>query len=183
MSASPSVAQTRLATRLSLLRDRYFVGRAAELELFRTALHADTTDRQVAVLFVHGPGGVGKSELLRQFRREVESAGDGVGVLATLDGRDVQASPDAFLGALRTQLAIVDDDSPPLDALARLDRPILLVDTYEVLSPLDTWMREWFLPQLPDRSLVVLASRRPPSAGWRADPAWSDSPRPSRCAT
>jgi hypothetical protein len=51
---------------------------------------------------------------------------------------------------------------------------VLLIDTYELLGPLDTWLRELFLPQLPDRTLVVLAGRNPPSPAWRADAAWSD---------
>jgi hypothetical protein len=168
---SASVALPRLANRLSVLRDKYFVGRAAELEVFRTALHGDITERPVALFFVHGPGGVGKSVLLRQFRRMAEAAGARV---AYLDGRDFEASPAGFLRALQAQLDIAEDASP-LEALACGDaRPVLLVDTYELLTPLDTWMRELFLPQLPDRALVVLAGRQSPSAGWRADPAWSE---------
>src|SRR5205823_14634204 len=52
--------------------------------------------------------------------------------------------------------------------------PILLVDTYEVLVPLDSWIRDVFLPQLPSQALVVLCGRNPPAPGWRADPAWSE---------
>jgi hypothetical protein len=57
-------APERLAQRLGALRDRYFVGRAAELDLFKAALASD--ERPFAVLYVFGPGGVGKTVLLRE---------------------------------------------------------------------------------------------------------------------
>ena len=98
-----SVELPRLVHRLSQLRDKYFVGRAAEIEAFRSALHSDITERPVALFFVHGPGGVGESVLLRQFRRTAEAAHARV---AYLDGRDIEASPAGFLTALRTQLGI-----------------------------------------------------------------------------
>ena len=49
----------------------------------------------------------------------------------------------------------------------------ILIDTYETLAPLDGWLRETFLPQLPQSTLVVLAGRRPPSPVWLVDPGWA----------
>ncbi len=49
---------------------------------------------------------------------------------------------------------------------------MLIIDTYELLAPLDAWLRETILPQLPATSLVVLAGRTPPAPEWRADLAW-----------
>jgi hypothetical protein len=54
----------------------------------------------------------------------------------------------------------------------RRDRLILIVDTYETLAPLDEWLREEFLPQLSQNTLIVLASRHPPDFSWRTDPGW-----------
>src|SRR5262245_11643625 len=170
MSVSDSRAPRRLADSLDALRDRYFVGRDSELEVFRAALQREVADRPVALLYVHGPGGVGKTVLLRRFGR-LASAGGASPI--TLDARDVEPSPSGFLSALRGALNLVDADSP-FDALARQARPVLLIDTFELLSPLDTWLRELFLPQLPDQALVVVAGRLPPSAAWRGDPAWSE---------
>jgi AAA ATPase domain len=171
MSTSHKVAAVRLGDRLGALRDKYFVGRTAELDLFRSALQHDPVDRPVALFFLHGPGGVGKSVLLRQFGRSASNAG---ATVVTLDGRDFEPSPAGFLGALRAALQL-DGTASPLDVLADPSlQPVLLIDTCEVLAPLDTWLRELFLPQLPDRSLVVLAGRNPPSIAWRADPAWSE---------
>ncbi len=43
-----------------------------------------------------------------------------------------------------------------------------------MLAPLDGWLRESFLPQLPAQSIVVIAGRQAPGAAWRTDPGWSD---------
>jgi hypothetical protein len=126
------------------------------------------------VLYVCGPGGVGKTTLLGEFAALAEQAGARV---LHLDGRNVEPSPDGFVDALRAALGLGPGASP-LDALATCPefgpRQVLLVDTYEVLAPLDAWLRDVFLPELPDHVLVVLAGRQPPAPAWRADPAWQE---------
>ena len=64
-----------LGERLQRERIRSFVGRTAELEIF--AAHLDPGGRQntPAVLWVHGPGGIGKSSLLQQCRALAEVDG------------------------------------------------------------------------------------------------------------
>jgi hypothetical protein len=44
-----------------------------------------------------------------------------------------------------------------------------LIDTVEMLAPLDNWLCETFLPQLPEDTLLVLASRDAPSPAWCTD--------------
>jgi len=51
-------------------------------------------------------------------------------------------------------------------------RRVALIDTYETLAPLDGWLRDTFLPQLLENTLVVLAGRAPSSIAWHADPGW-----------
>jgi hypothetical protein len=153
----------RLGARLASARRRSFVGRSDELALFADALAED--EPPFAVLHVYGPGGVGKSSLLSEFVRQCEQAG--VPAL-TLDGRNIQPTPDGVFNALR-ELTGAEN---PLDVLP--ERHVLLVDTYELLTPLDSWLRDQFLPQLPAQALVVLAGRNPPSAGWRVDPGWQE---------
>ena len=172
MTASQTVA-SRLADRLAALRDKYFVGRAAELELFRSALQQNPTEPAVSLFFVFGPGGVGKSVLLRQFGRLATAAG---ATVIALDGRDLEPSPAGFLSAVRAALG-ADESLSPLESLAAQRRPVLLIDTYEALTSLDTWLRELVLPQLPDQALVVLAGRDAPTVAWREDPAWSELAR------
>ncbi len=158
---------SRLADRLSAARRRRFIGRAAEQALFQAALAAD--ELPFFVLFIHGPGGVGKSSLLGQFARLAEQAGAAV---ASLDARNLEPTPEVFQASLALALG-ADPAQPPAETLAkRAGRSVLLVDTYELLAPLDDWLREEFLPQLPENVLTVLAGRHPPTPAWRADPGW-----------
>ena len=52
----------------------------------------------------------------------------------------------------------------------RSQRQVLLIDTFEKFAPLDSWLRELFLPQLPEDILIVVAGHLPPSPAWAADP-------------
>jgi hypothetical protein len=64
---SPAGRRSRLGDRLAVARRRRFVGRAAELALFNSALAE--AEPPFALLHVHGPGGVGKTLLLGEFAR------------------------------------------------------------------------------------------------------------------
>ncbi|GAB4543057.1 MAG: hypothetical protein Kow0063_35800 [Anaerolineae bacterium] len=86
---------SRASERLTATRRRFFVGRRAELELFRQALSAK--DSSFAVLYLFGPGGVGKTTLLREYAGLAAEQGYSV---YRLDGRDIEPSPQGFLLAL-----------------------------------------------------------------------------------
>ena len=164
---------SRLADRISAARRRRFIGRAAEQALFQSAITA--IELPFYVLHVHGPGGIGKTSLLSQFARQAEQAGVS---LLTIDARNMEPTPEAFLASICLALGI-DLGQSPAEALAsQATRSVLLVDTYELLSPLDDWLRDVFLPQLPESVLTVLAGRHPPSPAWRADPGWQPFLRP-----
>ena len=80
---SPSAAEQpanlrgRIADRLASARRSRFVGRAAEIEIFRSALLAD--ELPFVVLHLGGDGGVGKTTLFGEFARVAEEAGRAVG--------------------------------------------------------------------------------------------------------
>jgi hypothetical protein len=154
---------SRLAERLSAARSRRVVGRTGEQTLFQSAL--TSADRPFLLLYIYGPGGIGKTTLLNSFVRLCEEAHV---PSALIDARNVDASPEAFLDALRMVLNIPSSQSP-LPALAN---HVLLLDTCEILTPLEYWLRENFLPELPDSTLVVMAGRQPLSPAWRTDPGW-----------
>lgn len=147
-------------------RQRRFVGRSAELELFRAAISRDAQD--FAVLHIHGPGGMGKTTLLRAFAQIAEGAGR---PWLALDGRNLDPSPAGFIAAIHGALGLAPEDVVS-DALAAVPDLVLFLDTCELLAPLDAWLRDSFLPQLPENALVVMAGRQPPGAAWRAEDGW-----------
>ena len=157
----------RLSDRISAARRHRFIGRVAEQALFESAISAD--DLPFNVLHVYGPGGVGKTSLLRQFAEISQSHG---AAAYSIDARNTEPAPDSFLAALSMAMGSNPAESPA-DVLAqRKARAVILVDTFEKLSPLEDWLRDGFLPRLPESVLVVLAGRNPLSSTWRADPGW-----------
>jgi DNA-binding winged helix-turn-helix (wHTH) protein len=157
----------RIADRLASERRRRFVGRENEIAVFRSALLAD--EPPFVVLHVNGPGGVGKTTLLEEFVRMAQEAGR---VVVRIDGRNIEASSLGFLVALsgalgvdRCELSTVIEGWPV--------GAVLLVDTYELLTSLDGWLRDTLLPQLPARSLVVIAGRYEPGTTWRTNVDWA----------
>jgi hypothetical protein len=164
-SFEPPLALT-VADRLKSARRRRFVGRAAELELFLGAL--TESEPPFTVLWIYGPGGVGKTALLDAFADA--AAGAGVGVVS-LDLRGMEPSPPAFMAELGRAIGLPAEASPR-EALAGRERAVLLLDTFEAAVGLEAWLREEFVPALPACALVVVAGRKGPGGAWRRDPGW-----------
>ncbi|HTH04293.1 MAG TPA: ATP-binding protein, partial [Ilumatobacteraceae bacterium] len=128
-------------------RDReLFVARTEELAFFDHVLAGASP---VRIIHVHGPGGIGKSALLRELSRRATSCGYDT---VWLDGRDLPPFPAEVEAALRT----VTETWPA----------VVLFDSYEMISSLDSHLRDTVIPQLPDTTVVVFASRQPASKGW-----------------
>jgi hypothetical protein len=147
---------------LDTARRQHFVGRHRELIGFDDALAGRSARR---VLFVHGPGGVGKTTLLLELRARARAAGRSV---VQVDGRDVDPSPEGVRTAILA--AVGHDGDGPVAQL--LTGAVLLIDGYEQLVPVDGWLRDEFVPGLAVDSVVVLAGRDPPAPPWRADSGW-----------
>ena len=143
-----------LGERLRQARSRAFVGRHEHVAAFGAALRGDPS--AALVFYLHGPGGVGKSTLVRHLADEARHAGR---LIVELDGRFVSPSPADF--------------EQPAQAL--LDRPdvVLVVDSFEHCQWLETWLWQRFLPRIAEGALVVLAGRQPPATEWTADPGWA----------
>ena len=98
-SAMTEMGSARTLGDLLLSRRRHrFVGRAAEIELFRVAM--ESADPPFSVLHVHGPPGIGTTRLLDVFAGLAADAGASV---VRLDGRALVPSPPAVLEALGVQ--------------------------------------------------------------------------------
>ena len=103
----------------------------------------------VRLLYVWGAGGIGKSTLLRAMGRRASDAGYEV---VNLNGRDLPPFP-----------SVLDEALAP--AIAN-DRTLVVIDSYEMISSLDGWLREVVIPDLRDSTVVVFGSRQRPSPGW-----------------
>jgi AAA ATPase domain len=155
----PGHAPNTLADRLAEARRAHFVGRAEERARFMRML------RGVAepVWFLHGPGGIGKSTLLRELAREAEACER---IVLQIDARHVPATPEGWRQALAAALHAEDANLPPPGC-------VLLVDTFESIATLEPWLRDDELPRYPGDVIVVLAGRTPADAQWRLDAGWS----------
>ncbi len=141
---------------------RALVGREQELVSLGLVL-ADDGPR---VEFVHGIGGVGKSALLEAFSAGARMSG---ATVIQLDGGDIEPTARGFTAALAAASGSTSDDFA--NAVARLaDMPspvVIVIDRYELLRPLDLWLRQVFVPMTPEPLRLVLGGREPPVLDWR----------------
>jgi DNA-binding CsgD family transcriptional regulator len=166
-----------ISERLSEAVARDFVGRERELALIRRAA---TDDRDVLVVFVHGPGGIGKTRLVRTALGSVPPSAP----VVALDCRDIEPTPRGFLEALAAELGAGRSDRA-LPRIAELvgdgpGRTAIALDAFEVFYLMDSWLRQAFLPAMPDSVLTVIAGRDSPGAPWLSSPGWSELVREVR---
>ena len=128
-------------------------------------------DPPFSVLFLHGPGGIGKSALLDQLAQVAGDCGAQVVRLAV----DALAAEDSLLSrtvrhlqALSAGRAGTADEGGPA-----ADRVVLLVDGYERAGAMQGPLREELVAALPEDGIAVLAGRLPPGDGWD-DPVWRE---------
>jgi hypothetical protein len=140
------------------------VGRAEEHERL-TALLAP---HGPAAVFVHGPGGIGKTTLV-------------TGTLASLavncvslDGRYMEPTVPGALAALGTALGGPPPQSatPAAEQIAAAGVDVLVIDSFERLNLLDGWIRNELTRALPAGVTTLLVGRRGPNAAWRTAPGW-----------
>jgi hypothetical protein len=150
------------------------VGRQAE-----RAMLLDLAERdRPLVVAVHGIAGIGKSALLGAFAEDARARGAAV---VSLDCGGIEPTERGFLGALDRAIGTLRAEPPggarPMatvgDAAVALsllgDRVVLILDSYEQLRLLDTWLRQELVPGLRDNTRLALAGREPPVAAWISD--------------
>ncbi|MBC7805115.1 MAG: ATP-binding protein, partial [Akkermansiaceae bacterium] len=159
--------QLSIGQRIATSRRQQFVGREHEIDLLRSALSAP--DLPFSLLYLHGPGGVGKSTLLQFFIAQCDTLGT---PSFLLDARNTKASPEAFLDALRTVLKLPSSEEPIGFLSTTSQRCVLFLDTFEMLDGMATWLRDVLLPQVSVNVLIVAAGRQPPTTAWPFDSGW-----------
>jgi hypothetical protein len=162
--AIPRQAPGRLSDRLSENVRRRFVGRDAEITLFTELLNRPG---QAALLWVYGPGGVGKSTLLHRFAQLAIDEGRSVLVL---DTRDLPPTQEGVVEGLRQAL------EPAIASVEEAEQQwVICLDSCERFSEAEAFaVRTEVLPQLPAASLIVMAGRTPPGLAWLTDPGWGE---------
>jgi hypothetical protein len=151
MAASGATGATgpRIRDRIDQLDAARFVGRTDVVDpIVRLLKVGDEGD----VILVHGPGGIGKSALLRELSRQAKSFGRPV---YALDGRLILTSLDGVRAAL---IGVVDDE-----------QPVVLIDSFERMAALAPALRDEILPSLPAAAVVVIAGRQIPDGMWFRD--------------
>ncbi|GGP51780.1 ATP-binding protein [Saccharothrix coeruleofusca] len=148
------MGRTGLADRLAAARAVALVGRGPERAVLDRMV-SGAADAPV-VAYLHGPGGIGKSSLVRYAARQAELAGRSV---VHVDARFLDGNPRHLEEA--AALACVEPGTA------------LLVDSFEQGGRLEPWLRDTFLLRLAEGALVVLAGRGAPDADWSLDPGWA----------
>jgi len=157
-------AWASVSDRLAAAAAATLVGRAEE----RARLTDLLAPQGPAAVFVHGPGGIGKTTLV-------------TGTLAGsplkwvgLDGRRMEPTVPGALAALGAALGA----PPPPSAAAAAERiaaagvEVLVIDGFERLNLLDGWIRNELARALPATVTTVLVGRRGPNVAWRTAPGW-----------
>ena len=143
-----------IVARLDDMRARFFVGRSEPMRLMREVLSDDTPER---VAYVHGMGGIGKSELLRRFAQIARKDGWEVHLL---DCRDLPGNVDE-LDALISQFSTTSE------------RVVIALDAFEQLQSSERRVRDEVFAKLTRNCRLILATRQAPNHEWRAHSGWS----------
>lgn len=144
-----------------------FVGRSSEMDALRAMLSTEGP----RVVHVHGIAGIGKTSLMDQFAAEARASG---AIVIWLDCRGIEPTEPGLLKALGDATGQEPAGSEALaDRLGALGKTVIIAfDTFEVFRLLDTFLRQVFVPSLPENVRVVFLGRQPLPAPWRAMPGW-----------
>jgi DNA-binding CsgD family transcriptional regulator len=127
----------------------------------------------VVVVFITGPGGIGKSRLLRA---SLGALDEGV-VVVPLDCREIEPTPAGFTAALTGAVGLQRAGAGIPDVAAHIAsggrRTVLALDSYERFGLMDTWLRQVLVPSLPESVLVIIAGRDAPGTQWVSAPGWA----------
>ena len=171
--SSQKISERSISQRLSKSSKSAFVGRKPELNILMNAFEA--TESPFVVAYIHGPGGIGKSFMIHHMIDRVAS--DECRVIY-IDCRDTEPTTTGFFERLITSLGMKVEETTFDDFYALLsksrERTLLCLDHYENFTLMDTWLRQVFVPALPDTALTVIISRFAPMTAWFTTPGWQN---------
>lgn len=148
-------------------RKKNFVGRQKETSFFEQLLKEE--EPAIHLLYIYGPGGQGKTTLLKQF---ADLCKESSVPFIQLDCRYIESHPDSFKQLFQAASPFTEKS----DMITAIDEHkgtvVLMIDTYEKLKPLDDWLRMEFLPELPGNVITVISGRTNLSTNWKTDPGW-----------
>ena len=161
-----------LADRLLEASRGAFVGRERELRTISEAVQG--AEPPFAVAFIRGPGGIGKTSLLRAIAESLPRDC----LKLRLDCHDIEPTPHGVLSAIAASTGM-DAGRANIESLSRrlargTNRGLILFDNYDAFGLVDSWLRQALLPALPSSIVTLIASRSRPSPGWTTDPGWAD---------
>jgi DNA-binding CsgD family transcriptional regulator len=155
-----------LGDALSAVKPEPFVGRDDELQRFLGWL--GERDRTPEILNVCGPAGIGKSALLRAFRRAALGLGRAV---LFFDCHETDDAPLALLEAFKH-----GTDEPPVVSLSCYG--LVVLDGVKAQSRLSQYLLTLFLPCLDAGTSVVIASREALGAHGPEGDQWRPKTQP-----
>jgi len=143
------------------------VGRATAVAILAQLLEPDGP----LVYHLHGIGGIGKTSLLSLFTTQARTQGSRV---ICLDCRSIEPTEAGFLHDVA---AAAGASAPTLSAIveqlgAATSLTVLALDSYESFRLLDAWLRQVFIPALPDNVRLLLVGREAPLMVWLTTPGW-----------
>lgn len=166
--------------------NRYIVGRRNEMKEVKILLEQSRSNEQTKIVHIYGTGGVGKSTFLRLCSRLAEEMG---AAFFMLDSRDFVHTEESLTSALLRCMAGNDSMRTKeggygntrgrcLDYISQIAserRVILAFDTFEEMFDMEAWLRDRFIPWLPDGAIVMFAGLHPLKGAWLLSPAWREA--------
>jgi DNA-binding CsgD family transcriptional regulator len=153
-----------VSDRLAAAAATALVGRTEE----RARLTAMLAQHGPAAVFVHGPGGIGKTTL-------VNGTLTPLGLnRVSLDGRRMEPTVPGALAALGAALGgpVPPSATAAAEQMTSAGVDVLVIDSFERLNLLDGWIRNELASALPATVTTVLVGRRGPNVAWRTAPGW-----------
>jgi DNA-binding CsgD family transcriptional regulator len=157
--------------------EAYFIGRKEHLNYFRRLLESKQGKK---LLNIYGTGGVGKSTLMDYFKKyasEQESVR-----FISLESRDFLHQKSEFCLWLLSQLNPGEEIQSEIDlvkkCMVEIEQQtkhgtiVIAIDTYEELGSMDSWLREQFLPKLPESVIILISGRNPLKGQWALSSYW-----------